>query len=494
MQDNNTKNKLLPWLGAGLFLVLTIAIYLLPHKQTESMLCHSWIITALKSGNLWGRQAFTSILDYPLLQNLAMLTCDCIASTLRLDAGRLLCAIAQSLVLLRFIMLFLPRKNWYCLLLPIAIAALLPTVSVSFRMLDPAWVAVVPAAAVFYRIAKEDNSLKSLMMSAIDSSLLLLCGIPAAVMGLTFLIFLDIRQKAICKKDGIPYAGMPTIIWIAPAYCIAVMLIANWLIMDDPVFPLYDILPRLLSLQTKVLRAIVCTPFNFCMFVFLFPMFILCMKTECKPLARLVIIQAILLIVSDIMLKLMKLPSTGIEPLAILVIMEAVTLLATSKFTNPVPRNACIMAFICCIYASFRAEHLHNLSTYSEHMSLPPSPEKITEYIDQFWPMSRTFIIGKKMPMFFNDPKEKRFVSRLDFQEQCILEQSIQEQMHLLVPPTDGIFCPAGNHPLTEIHEHGRQWLLLEKEWADGWQLWRVGIAPGNDSKLDFLRKTEQEK
>jgi len=40
---------------------------------------------------------------------------------------------------------------------------------------------------------------------------------------------------------------------------------------------------------------------------------------------------------------------------------------------------------------------------------------------------------------------------------------------------------------LSDIHEHGRPWLLLEKQWPDGWQLWRCVVPPDGESKLKNL-------
>ena len=120
-------------------------------------------------------------------------------------------------------------------------------------------------------------------------------------------------------------------------------------------------------------------------------------------------------------------------------------------------------------------------------VSKTPSVQEITEYIDEFWPLSRVMLYGLRLPIRYPDSKEKRFVARLDYQEADLLQQAQDEQLHILVPPPDGIFYPAKGHPLADIHENGRPWLLLEKTWG-GWQLWRVAIPPVHESKLDVFR------
>ena len=144
---------------------------------------------------------------------------------------------------------------------------------------------------------------------------------------------------------------------------------------------------------------------------------------------------------------------------------------------------------ILCFFIAFRAESLTKQPIRLDNAdSYLPSREEITAFIDQFWPQSRTMLYGLKLPAAYPDPLEKRFVARLDFQQDDLLKQETDEQLHILIPPPDGKYYPKDNSPLADIYANGRDWLILEKQWPSGCQLWRVVPPPDNESKLKFLQ------
>jgi hypothetical protein len=94
-------------------------------------------------------------------------------------------------------------------------------------------------------------------------------------------------------------------------------------------------------------------------------------------------------------------------------------------------------------------------------------------------------VYGVEVPALYHDPRERRFVARLDFREREFLDQAADEQLHLLVPPPDGWYCPRRGSVFSDIHANGRPWLLLERQCHGGWQLWRCVLAPKGESRID---------
>jgi hypothetical protein len=123
------------------------------------------------------------------------------------------------------------------------------------------------------------------------------------------------------------------------------------------------------------------------------------------------------------------------------------------------------------------------------YMTPAPAREQIVGWIDRFWPQSRVLIYGVQGPAVYPDPAEKRFLGRVDFCEPLFLGQARDEQIHLLVPPCDGRFYPLSGVAMADIHRNGRPWLLLERVWPGGWQLWRCVLPPVTESKLRPLER-----
>ena len=117
--------------------------------------------------------------------------------------------------------------------------------------------------------------------------------------------------------------------------------------------------------------------------------------------------------------------------------------------------------------------------------SQAPDPQEITDGIDKTWPEARVAVYGMRLPVLYPDPTERRFTARLDYHEAHLMELSHMEQMFLLVPPPDGYFFPQRHSVFTDIYANGRPWLLLERQWSSGWQLWRAVFPPEDQSLLE---------
>jgi hypothetical protein len=123
------------------------------------------------------------------------------------------------------------------------------------------------------------------------------------------------------------------------------------------------------------------------------------------------------------------------------------------------------------------------LATEAQFAGDAPTVEDIIADIDE----QRVAVYGMRASAIYHDPHDTRFVARIDFHQGLFLEQGGDEILHLLVPPDDDRFYPARVSPFSSIHAEGRPWLLLEKSWPSGWQLWRCVITPERHSHLDGL-------
>lgn len=489
---NTTHPECAPrWHALAAFAALTVFLYLIPHTQSTAMRTHQAIVDALLAGNNWGRQALVGNLDFPVMPSLALLCSDIAATWLHLDGARLLCALSQACFFLYFIRAIATARNWSTAAFPLALALLLPFVRNSLMTLDPNWVAAVPAAAVFYHLLcwqKNDADLRDIILAGANCGLLALCGIGPAVIGAVTAVFIYISVRKSFAKTGRSIAGFRSLIWSTFAYCAALWLLWNWLVMDDMFFGLRDAWARADSVTPDASSA----QFPFFKWQIILclamasPLCIMASKSDKGSIALSLLPQTILIPVAIIFSATLNLTLTGLAPLICVLIIAVCTLFILSKIPVKVSRTAALLAVICCTAIAFLPKSLPE-SGFNRYPT-PPQADEITTFIDQFWPLSRTMLYGVRLPALFPDPAEKRFVARLDYQEQDLIEQANDEQLHILIPPPDGQFYPPKHSPLADIHANGKPWLILEKQWPGGWQLWRTVTPPTNESRLDFMR------
>lgn len=512
-----------------LIAVLAILLYLpcdrLMSPLSDETLAHSVIVNALKAGNNWGRQALVGNTDYPALQTLMLLVSDTLCNVfslvkVTLSPVMLLASLSLAVMLAYFIRILLLVERPQFIPIPIIAAFMIPVSRIALKLATPDLIVIMPLSAVTYHIIawSRSKSIRSMVMAAAYNGILCLCGVPCAIAAIATAIVFYIAVRKDLATNGRPYDGMRSLLWSTAAYCLALWFLWNWLVMDNAFFGLSDIFMRLKCAPKTLSLLWSSSSLTLTALVFIAPLVILSTKSNYATAAKCVLAQVIVLIVSSSFAKGLKLAQTGILPMAVFAIMAAFTLCAASEFTHKVSRTCCILALVLCVLFSYRATRMSRrsmelsggdtvcfeLNTSSELLGInwkeslnvalfnpnqqAPTAEEITEYIDNFWPLSRVMLYGLRLPICYPDAAEKRFVARLDYQEADLLEQAQDEQLHILVPPPDGLLYPAKGHPLADIYENGRPWLLLEKTWPGGWQLWRVAIPPKDESKLDVFR------
>ena len=519
-----------PWLMTVLTAVLVILLYLpcdrFMSPLSDGTLAHTAIVNALKAGNNWGRQALVGNTDYPALPTLLLLVSDTLCNVLSLvkvtlSPVILLASLSLAVMLAYLIRILLLVGRPQFIPIPLIAAFLIPVSRISLKIAAPDLIVIMPLSAIVCHIIawSMSKSIRSMVMAAAYNGILCLCGVPCAIAAIAMAIVFYIAVRKDLATNGQPYDGMRSLLWSTAAYCLALWFLWNWLVMDNAFFGLSDIFMRLRCASKTISLLWSSSPLTLTALVFIAPLVILSTKSNYATAAKCVLAQVIVLIVSSSFAKGLKLAQTGILPMAVFAIIAAFTLCAASEFTHKVPRTCCILALVLCVLFSYRATRgarrsmelsggdtvCFELNTSSELLlginwkesldlalfnpnQQAPTAEEITGYIDDFWPLSRVMLYGLRLPICYLDAAEKRFVARLDYQEEELLKQAQDEQLHILVPPRDGIFYPAKGHPLADIHENGRPWLLLERTWRGGWQLWRVAVPPNNESKLDIFR------
>ena len=115
-----------------------------------------------------------------------------------------------------------------------------------------------------------------------------------------------------------------------------------------------------------------------------------------------------------------------------------------------------------------------------------PSREELISYVDQQWKDSRILVYGLRPAVMYArvSPEDselgKRFVARVDFNPNVLMEDIQAEQFHLLVPPDNGRYYPRQHKIFKQVHQDSiPEWLMLEKTWVSKrggggyWELWR---------------------
>lgn len=474
----------------GLLLLFAVVIYRLPHSGTEAMAVHKAIVDALVAGNNWGRQALVGSMDYPVLPSLFLLAAELLAKILRLDGERLLQAIAQTWSVGYLFRITLRRRGWLAAPLAIALAVILPQLRNSFLLLDPNWVTAVPLAAAFFHLMlwHEERGLRDLIMIGVHCGMLSLCGFGPALIGVGMLIvvYLEIRQiNASQETAARKSAGLRSLLWAPFAYGAFLWLLWNWLVMDNMFFGLHDAWLRAdyVPIGDLCKHASKAFPLTLAL---LAPLMFLMLKSDQKMVARCLLPPVILIPIAAMTAAALGVPQTGLIPLAAILMLAVFILVFLASFSAQPVRISAIVVCLLIAGLSFWQSQPPAAPAVAEAQA--PSRQEILDFIDQYWPESRTVLYGVKLPAVYPDPEEKRFVARLDYQEADFLEQAQDEQLHILVPPADGVYYPLVGSPLADIHANGKPWLLLEKQWPSQWQLWRCVIPAKNESRLDFLR------
>jgi hypothetical protein len=481
---------LVPLLVWTALLLASLSVrFLLPFQPTDSHLVHARIVDSLAASQVWGRQALVGSLEFPPLPTLALLFAEQVGQLLRIPGGFILIICAQTWTL--FYLLRVPRNAGLRVLaaIPFCCAMLAPVSFTTVLTLDPNWIAAVPVAAAIYHVIQWEryHSLRDAVLLGVMASLLVFAGLAGMLLGLVILLVcaMSVHQMSRADKDFDP-RGIRLLIWAPFGYAMLLLFLANWLIMRDPLFACRRVFAAIASADSVRFASLA--------------------KSELLPLSWFVIgaivcvaiaatrrrhIYSFTIIASLVVLTATRTTLAGLQIAAPGTrILELV--LVISAFIYPVAlgeeKEASIAHWLPAILVAAAA--ILAAILFTPPVSLPhrlladtaPHPGLITSWVDQSWPGARIAVHGVRGAAVYHDPEERRFITRIDFQENTLLDQAREEQLYLLVPPRNGHFYAHSTHPLSQIHQIGRPYLLLERTWPGGWQLWRYIMLPDSEN------------
>jgi hypothetical protein len=294
---------------------------------------------------------------------------------------------------------------------------------------------------------------------------------------LTFLVVATLNIRTLPRLyDTQNMKGVGLLLWAPFCYCAGLLFLANWLIMRNAFFPLQSLAPalsphRLRNLSTVLPGALLGMPW-ICVGGLVMA---LCSVVGRKRVA------AEGLGAGLIALFLLKglfsgtpVYVPGTELFSLIFGVSAILfpgLFLFELFDARWQRNAAILITVATLFAGIAFPRPMNLPG-KDLLGIPPSIDEIKSVIDFYWDDARIAVFGPRASAFYFDKTEKRFIARIDFHPRDLVSKAATEQLYLLVPPDDGRFYGKGT-PIQSIHSNGAEWLLVERVWESGWQLWR---------------------
>ncbi|NOY80383.1 MAG: hypothetical protein GXP31_05180 [Kiritimatiellaeota bacterium] len=480
----------------GLFFVSLMAVRMnLPFHDSDLMAAHGAIADSLSAGQNWGRQALMGALDFPPLPTLALLLVRHVPLVPEKLAPFFLVAFAQAWSFSYILRLATRKRDRLWVGVCTATLAALPTFRATVLALDPNWITTVPATAALFHVVRWSRAreLRDALLAAVCSGVLAFGGPAGVAAGLALLIALRLSLDVALQVPRRDRKGAALLLWAPFAYAVALLFVGNWLILDDPIFFLRRLAATLAAapppgatasatlLQNIPLPAAVAVLGN------ALALGIAGRPRRLRPeLALLGML--VVLAWCRAGLEPIRFLAPGVEGLFFTITAMSLALRLvpqTRDRTGLLPRLAPWALPALALLAGLGRPP--RLQAAADFRRTAPYAQLLTFFIDRYWQNSRVLVYGVRAPTCYPDIRERRFLHRLDFREGVVLEQARQEQLYLLVPPADGIFYPLGTGGVADLHRNGRPWLLLERTWPPGWQLWRCVVPPAHESRLRFL-------
>lgn len=475
----------------------------LPFVPNDSMVVYKKIVWAILHQQNWGKQSLVGVLEYPPLPAICLLVLSLFQRLFTFDAGHLMLSLAQVWTfsyLLRTVRLFsqhLPVQIMsvpLLLLLPmtglltlrngggLAWGAGREVLGLLFEA-DPYWVYLVPLTSILYHAClwERDRSLRDLVVIALACAVLAFGGPTGFLFSLGVLGTIWLRGDPALLRAR----GGTTLLFLPLFYVIILHPLFNWIIMGDFLFFIRRLAPYFSSPHWQQNLAAVdghtvglITLSSLAAIVLLF--------TKGLPLYLHLAFHLTLALMISGLTRIGGGLFLGGEFLLGGFIAVPITL----YFLFParrVKRNWRIAPLLLC-GVLFLITAAEMRETAKDHEAFGATPANAThppalemfELLDQpeYWDQSRILIYNLRSAVLYADQDPQRFWARLDYHEGMLLAHKEEEQVHLLVPPSDGRFYAAADPVMGRFHEHGAAWLMLEKQWDSGWQLWRCVRPP----------------
>lgn len=421
-------------------------------ELTDSMRVHQAIVWAMESGAFWGMQALVSTIEYPPLPTAALLFVRAILPVgLQDQAGLLVVTIGELWLAAYAIRAARVERSSRMIGLLTAVGLLATQYLLRGFSLDTGAVLMLPAASAAYHLYRwhVHRELRDFAVPAMNAGVLVLCGPVGMLAGISLVICLgSYGRKQPEWEDG--YGAL----LLSPLlYAAALLPVANFLIVGRPFFFLARMLQRAHLPQSSVL-----------------------------PVLLLAVSVAILLFARRVL---------NVVGGSWLASIAAVSVLSGSVFAGQASALAlpALILFACAVLQRDGSPASRTIATCglvaacllyrggdpaaSFAFDYPPA-EEVTATIDQHWQDSRILLYDPRSAAIYAPELADRLVISMTFTPYWDLNRLKSEQLHMLIPPNDGRFYGQFD-PLAKFHATGykERLLFLEKQWPNGWQLWR---------------------
>jgi hypothetical protein len=410
---------------------------------------------------------------------------------LNLDGGRLLVAVSQAAAACLLLHALPSGRSRAVAAIMAGTVLWVPEASAAFFSLDPGWICAVPLVGALTRFLRwhRTRNLRDLVLGAVDAGFLACAGVGGALVAAAVLTGMAAhigRDRRLHRDDRV---GMRFLLWAPFAYGAVLVVVSNWLVMNDILFCFRSLWGAFWSHDADGLARGAGHAVRSMSLLVPAAAAVLVLRWGRCPLPGVLLPALAAMAAAWTVHGALQLHCAGgpvmLVGIAGLTLAWSAGSPAPGAGVRPVRTAAWAAVLVVLGVAPLRqAAVAEDPPAFGGDA---PPREQIVAYVDRYWPRSRIVLYGVVAPALYPDLAEQRFVARLDVNENMFMELAAAEQIHLLLPPPSGAFYPARYGPLGDIHRNGRPWLLLERTWPSGWQLWRAVMPPTGESKLKDL-------
>lgn len=494
-RDDIHCSSFLPFTLWSFFLAAVFIVRLqLPVIETGEAQIHQAIIDSLLSGQHWGRQGLVGSLEFPPLPTIALFFFRGLGKILFLPPLEILVAAAQVWALFYFLRTPLAwRDRIITGAVIIFVLIFSPEIRQELFRLDPNWFAAIPLSAGIYHFVlwSRNGYLRDIVLLGVNCALLVCAGPAGLLVSLIFLSGAILGAFLTKQKNHLPNSawgekGIIFLAWTPLLYSLFLIFLGNWLILENPFFFLERLVANFSFIQEVDYSLLLLLPLKHSLWLVIGGIVIALLMIICSGNGRPWAVAVLTAITGLFLLQLVFNEINLYLPAAANILLYLSLIGILLPFFNLGSGNQegeykkedrwvekiRLPAVVFILLSVFlpRSEVDNNKLVNPA----PPSEREVINTIDQYTPDTRIIVHGMWAPRYYFDLKEQRFISRLDFDFETILNYARQEDyFYLLLPPDNGRYYHF-NHPLAEIHKRGHSQMVLIKSWPGNWQLWRI--------------------
>ncbi|MFW5802995.1 MAG: hypothetical protein ACOCWJ_03670 [Verrucomicrobiota bacterium] len=466
---------------------LTAVRLSLPWLESDLMNIHQAAMESLAAGRNWGRQALFASLEFPPLAMLGMLVAESAGTWIHVTGGHLLAGLCQAWALLYLVRIPENRAGRLLVTALIGAAFFVPYPAGVLARPDPNWVGAVPLCAFLFHLSRWERQapLRDIVVMSVCLGLLVFCGIAGVSLAL---ILTAAALAEVATHPQLTASDRHGTMWLLGApvvYCLALMLLFNWLVMSDPFTPLRMLVGGEANSWNAGAFADSLVRFPLWIVPLVLGLLVVGWRRRFGLSSCLLLSLAVVPLVGAAVDAVGAFPSGVRISLTMLGIAGVCVVILTARgLPRCRYRDAAIGFCVLATAVLAVAVPAQPAAEMDRALQGAPRPETVIRAVDEHWPGSRIRVYGIRAPAAFPDPNHQRFVPSVDFHQSLLLDHAQAEQLHILLPPPEWRQPAKGPGSLAEVRLSGAHYLMLEQTWSGGWQLWRCVVPPEGESHL----------